>query len=58
MTAFSDHHMAPVTLNDAVVGLAGHLASSESGVFQISGAHDISYYEAALHLASRLDVNE
>ena len=56
VTAFSDHHMAPVTLNDAVAALLAISRSSESGVFQISGAHDVSYYEAALHLASRLDV--
>ena len=48
--------MAPVTLNDAVAALLAISRSSESGVFQISGAHDVSYYEAALHLASRLDV--
>jgi dTDP-4-dehydrorhamnose reductase len=54
--AFSDHHMAPVTLNDAVAALLAISLSSERGVFQISGAHDVSYYEAALHLASRLGV--
>ena len=53
--AFSDHHMAPVTLDDAVAALLAISRSSESGVFQISGAHDVSYYEAALHFASRLD---
>jgi dTDP-4-dehydrorhamnose reductase len=56
ITAFSDHHMAPVTLNDAVAALLAISSSSESGVFQISGAHDVSYYEAALHLALRLDI--
>ena len=56
VTAFSDHHMAPVTLNDAVAALLAISRSSEGGVFQISGAHDVSYYEAALHLASRLGV--
>ena len=56
VTAFSDHHMAPVTLNDAVAALLAISRSSESGIFQISGAHDVSYYEAALHLASRLGV--
>ena len=55
VTAFSDHHMAPVTLDDAVAALLAISRSSESGVFQISGAYDVSYYEAALHLASGLD---
>jgi dTDP-4-dehydrorhamnose reductase len=54
--AFSDHHMAPVTLNDTIAALLAISRSSESGVFQISAKHDVSYYEAALHLASRLDV--
>jgi dTDP-4-dehydrorhamnose reductase len=54
--AFSDHHMAPVTLNDAVAALLAISRSSESGIFQISGAHDVSYYEAGLHIASRLGV--
>ena len=54
--AFSDHHMAPVTLNDVVSALLAISKSSESGVFQISGARDVNYYEAALHLASRLDL--
>ena len=54
--AFSDHHMAPVTLNDAVAALLAISLSSESGVFRFPGAHDVSYYEAALHLASRLGV--
>ena len=55
VTAFSDHHMAPITLNDAVAALLAISHSSESGVFQISGAYDVSYYEAVLHLATRLD---
>jgi len=55
VTAFSDHHMAPVTLSDAVAALLAISRSSEGGIFQISGAHDVSYYEAALHLASRLN---
>ena len=42
-----------MTLSSALLAIS---RSSESGVFQISGAHDVSYYEAALHLASRLDV--
>jgi|SoiMethySBSTD1v2_1073268.scaffolds.fasta_scaffold06039_8 dTDP-4-dehydrorhamnose reductase len=54
ITAFSDHHMAPVTLEDAVKTLMAISDSSQAGVFQVSGARDTSYYEAALHLASRL----
>ena len=54
ITAFLDHHMAPVRLKDAVKTLLAISDSSQSGVFQVSGASDTSYYEAALHLASRL----
>jgi dTDP-4-dehydrorhamnose reductase len=54
ITAFSDHHMAPVTLEDAVKTLLAISDSSQSGVFQVSGSRDTSYYQAALHLASRL----
>jgi dTDP-4-dehydrorhamnose reductase len=54
ITAFSDYHMAPITLEDAVKTLIAISDSSQGGVFQVSGARDTSYYEAALHLASRL----
>jgi len=53
VVAFSDLYMAPVSVEQAVqalisVGLAG------AGIFQLSGASDISYFEAARHLALRL----
>jgi dTDP-4-dehydrorhamnose reductase len=54
--AFSDHYMAPVTINDTVTALLAISRGTESGVFQMSAKHDISYYEAALHLTSRLNV--
>lgn len=54
VTAYSDHHMAPVTLDDAVSALLAISGNSEGGVFQVSGASDISYNDAARHLASRL----
>jgi len=54
VTAFVDHHMAPVTLKDAISALLAISRSSEHGVFQVSGSRDISYYDAALHIASRL----
>ncbi len=49
--AFSDMHLAPVTLGDAVNALLALAGSNESGIFQISGSRDISYSEAARHLA-------
>lgn len=49
--AFTDMHLAPVTLDDAVNALLALSGSNESGIFQISGSRDISYSAAARHLA-------
>jgi dTDP-4-dehydrorhamnose reductase len=49
--AFTDMHLAPVTLDDAVNALLALAGSKESGIFQISGSRDISYADAARHLA-------
>jgi dTDP-4-dehydrorhamnose reductase len=57
VTAYSDHRMAPITLDDAVSALSAIANSSENGLFQISGSHDISYYDAACYLSSRLGVD-
>ncbi len=54
VTAFSDLHMAPIALEDAVSALIALADRGESGLFQISGATDISYVAAARHLAERL----
>jgi dTDP-4-dehydrorhamnose reductase len=56
VTAFSDLHLAPIALRDAVEALLAFADRSVSGLFQVSGAEDISYVEAARHLACRLDV--
>src|SRR4029077_19035936 len=52
--AFEDHGFCPVPLSAAVDAVAAIIACGGSGIFQLSGANDISYAEAALHLASRL----
>ena len=52
--AFSDMHLAPITLDDAVKAVIALAERTESGIFQISGARDISYFDAARHLAGRL----
>ncbi|HEY1980252.1 MAG TPA: sugar nucleotide-binding protein [Xanthobacteraceae bacterium] len=51
LSAYSDHHMAPVTLDDTIAGLLAISDNSAAGLFQLSGARDISYFEAARHLA-------
>lgn len=54
--AFADLTMAPIALADAVDGLARIGESGETGLFQLSAARDISYLDAAHHLARRLEV--
>jgi dTDP-4-dehydrorhamnose reductase len=52
--AFTDLRMAPIGLDDAVKALVRVAESEETGIFQVSGAHDIGYADAAQHLAQRL----
>jgi dTDP-4-dehydrorhamnose reductase len=52
--AFEDHRFCPLPLCAAVDAIAAIIGSRENGLFQLSGANDISYVEAALYLASRL----
>lgn len=54
--AFSDMSVSPITLEDAVSGLLAVADDAGGGIYQISGAADISYVEAARHLARRLGV--
>lgn len=49
--AFADLMLAPITLEDAVAALLRSAGTDESGIFQVSGAFDISYADAARHLA-------
>jgi dTDP-4-dehydrorhamnose reductase len=52
--AFSDLRMAPVSLDDALAALLAVADDPEGGIYQYSGAVDISYLDAARHLARRL----
>src|SRR5262249_39772121 len=52
--AFEDHRFCPLPLCAAVDAIAAIIRSGESWLFQLSGANDISYVEAARYLASRL----
>lgn len=54
VTAFGDQRFAPLTVDQAVRALLCVGDSGEAGVFQASGAADISYADAARHLAGRL----
>ena len=54
--AFEDHRFCPITLRSALDEIAAVAECCESGIFQISGAEDISYADAARHLAFRIGI--
>jgi dTDP-4-dehydrorhamnose reductase len=54
--AFEDHRIAPIAVRDAVEGLIGIGIRGSEGIYQISGASDVSYREIASHIAIRLGV--
>jgi len=52
--AFEDHTLCPLPLVAAVDAAATVLEQRQSGIFQVSGASDISYAELAYYLVRRL----
>jgi dTDP-4-dehydrorhamnose reductase len=52
--AFDDHRFCPITLGDAIEAITALIERGEQGVYQISGAADIGFADAARHLASRI----
>lgn len=54
VSAFSDQRFAPLAVSDAVRVLLAVGDNGEGGVFQASGAADVSYAELARHLAGRI----
>lgn len=54
VVAFSDLCMAPISFDDIIPALAAIAERPIPGIVQISGATDISYYQAASHIASQL----
>jgi dTDP-4-dehydrorhamnose reductase len=55
--AFSDMTLAPLSLDDVANGVVGVLDDREGGgIYHLSGQSDISYFQVAGHLASRLGV--
>lgn len=56
--AFEDHRFCPITLEQTLAAITAVVEQAESGVFQLSGADDISYADAARHIAERLGVPE
>lgn len=52
--AFDDHRFCPIALNHAVQALLAIADRGEDGIYQVSGAADISYAEAAHYIANQL----
>jgi dTDP-4-dehydrorhamnose reductase len=52
--AFSDLTVSPIPLDHTVACLVAIAKAHEGGIFQISGADDVSYDEVASYLAERL----
>jgi dTDP-4-dehydrorhamnose reductase len=55
--AFEDHTFCPLPLNELVDALIAVIEQPDGGIFQVSGASDISYADAARHIAGRLGVS-
>jgi dTDP-4-dehydrorhamnose reductase len=58
IVAFSDHHIAPLSLDRVTDGAIAVSENRGGGVYQLSGAYDLSYFDAARFLARRIRVNE
>jgi dTDP-4-dehydrorhamnose reductase len=54
--AFEDHRFCPIKLDSALDAVAAIAEQRSSGVFQLSGAEDISYADAARHLTDRMGI--
>jgi dTDP-4-dehydrorhamnose reductase len=54
--AFTDHRFCPIPLDAVIEAIAAIMDDGGDGIFQVSGADDISYADAARHIAWRLGV--
>ena len=54
ISAFSDLGLAPISIEETVVALMTVAATPENGIYQVSASRDISYVDAARHVALRL----
>lgn len=55
--AFTDLSFSPIPLASVVQAMVQLGRDKEEGIFQLSGAQEISYYEIALALATRLKIS-
>lgn len=58
VTAFSDLHFCPISVDFAVRALTLILRDRRGGIFQVSGADDISYSDAIRYLATKMGFPE
>jgi dTDP-4-dehydrorhamnose reductase len=56
--AFSDLHFCPISLDFIARAILAIAKADAGGVFQVSGAADISYLDAAFHLVTRLGLEK
>jgi dTDP-4-dehydrorhamnose reductase len=56
--AVQDHSFSPIPLDDVLSSIATILESREGGIFQVSGAADMTYFAAAHLIARRLGRGE
>jgi dTDP-4-dehydrorhamnose reductase len=54
ISAFDGHRIAPIELHHAVEALLATADRGNGGIYQVSGAEDVSYHEIACHLAKRI----
>jgi len=52
--AFEDLTFSPIAVHDVLTALLAVLAHGGEGIYQVSGAGDLSYADAARHLARRI----
>jgi dTDP-4-dehydrorhamnose reductase len=55
--AFEDHTFCPLPLSDVIAAIIAMIDQPDSGIFQVSGASDISYVDAVRHIAVRIGVS-
>jgi dTDP-4-dehydrorhamnose reductase len=56
--AYHDLHFCPITLAHAANAIIEIADRGVSGIYQVSGAYDISYADAARHLAAKMGSDE
>jgi dTDP-4-dehydrorhamnose reductase len=58
IVAFNDHRIAPIGVQHAVEALAAIGEHGDAGIYQVSGARDVSYEDVARHLAERMGASQ